>query len=274
MSLRKRKPVTPSSRFTVLSDSSDLSRGRPEKKLVRSLRKTGGRGNTGRITARHRGGGHRRLYRLVDFHEVKHLPLHVLAIEYDPNRSARLALVQDSDGVRRYVLATVNMKAGMRLSCGPDAFPSEGNRMPLRNVPEGSRICCLEIDPARGAQMLRAAGTSAVLMSKTEQQAQIKLPSGEIRLFSLDCTARIGAISNAEHRYESLGKAGRSRLMGRRPKVRGVVMNPIDHPLGGGEGKSSGGRTPVSPWGRREGIRTRPRHKPSQKRIVKRRKQS
>lgn len=222
---------------------------------------------------RRRGGGHRRKYRLVDFRENKSLPARILAIEYDPNRSARLALVRDSDGEKRYLLATANMKVGGLVVSSPDAFPGEGNRLPLKNIPEGSAVSCLEIEPGRGAQMLRAAGVSAVLMSKTDRFAQLKLPSGEIRLFSLDCRAKVGAMSNPEHRYESLGKAGRARWLGRRPKVRGVVMNPVDHPLGGGEGKSSGGRPPVSPQGKPEGVRTRPRNKFSQKRIVKRRKQ-
>lgn len=200
------------------------------------------------------------------------MPGRIVSIEYDPNRSARLALVQYPDGEKRYILATTGMKVAGIVSEGEGTAPREGNRLPLRKIPEGSSVCALEIKPGRGAQMLRSAGVSAVLMSKTDKFAQVKLPSGEIRLFDLDCQAMIGTISNPEHRYESLGKAGRSRWLGRRPKVRGVVMNPVDHPLGGGEGKSSGGRSPVSPWGKREGIKTRGRHKSTQKFIVKRRK--
>lgn len=272
MSLRKKKPVTPSSRFAVLPDFSEVTRKGPEKNLVVALRKKGGRNNTGRVTLRHRGGGHRRNYRLIDFRGGKELPGRVLSIEYDPNRTARIALVGYPDGDKRYLLATTGLKVGDSIAGGPGAAPAEGNRMPLRSIPEGSRVCCLEIEPGRGIKMLRAAGSSAVLMSKTDRFAQVRLPSGEIRLFLLDCAATMGTISNAEHRYESLGKAGRNRWRGRRPKVRGVVMNPVDHPLGGGEGKSSGGRSPVSPWGKREGIKTRAKNRSSARRIVRRRK--
>ena len=272
MSLRKKKPSTPSNRFTVLSDFSELTTSKPEKSLVAPLRKKGGRGNTGRITVRHRGGGHKRRYRMVDFTGGKSQTARVLSIEYDPNRSARLALVRYPDGEKRYILATVGMSVGDQFQAGPGVAPQPGNRLALGNIPEGSSVCALEITPGRGAKMLRAAGSSATLMSKTDKQAQLKLPSGEIRLFDLACLATMGVISNPEHRYKSLGKAGRKRWLGRRPKVRGVVMNPIDHPLGGGEGKSSGGRSPVSPWGKREGIKTRSKHKHSQKFIVKKRK--
>jgi len=272
LSLSKKKPVTPTSRFAILQDFSEITKKEPEKRLLRPYRKKGGRNNQGRITVRHRGGGHRRHLRIVDFKENKPLPGKVIAIEYDPVRSARLALVQYPDGEKRYVLATAGMHVNDIVSSGKEVAPNEGNRLPLRAIPEGSNVCCLDLQPGKGAQIVRSAGTSAVLMSKTENFAQVKLPSGEIRLFPLDCFAKIGTVSNLEHRYESLGKAGRVRWRGRRPKVRGVAMNPVDHPLGGGEGKSSGGRPTVTPWGKPEGIKTRNRKKFSEKLIVKHRK--
>ncbi len=269
MSLRNKKPVTPGSRFAVLPDFKETTKSKPEKRLTVRVSERGGRNNQGRITSRHRGGGRRRLIRLVDFREDKSgVPGKVLAIEYDPNRNARLALIQFVDGEKRYILATQQMKVSDKVISGAGASPVPGNRLSLKSIPEGNNVCALEIHPGRGAQMLRAAGASAVLMSKTDRFAQLKLPSGEVRLFSLDCTARIGVVGNVDHRYQHLGKAGRNRWRGRRPRVRGVAMNPVDHPLGGGEGKSAGGRPAVTPWGKPEGIRTRNKKKPSRKFIV------
>jgi len=269
-------------RHAVLPDFAEITKTEPEKKLLVCHRRKGGRNNKGRLTVRHLGGGHRHHYRIVDFREDKLLAGKVIAIEYDPNRSARLALIQYPDGERRYVLATTGMSVSGQVASTPfakgeyasgiEATAAEGNRIPLRTIPEGSNVCCLDLNPGRGAQIVRSAGATAVLMSKTDKYAQVKLPSGEIRFFLLDCRAKVGTISNAEHRYESLGKAGRNRWRGRRPKVRGVVMNPIDHPLGGGEGKSSGGRPPVSSQGKPEGVKTRNRKRFSQKLIVKCRK--
>ncbi|HNQ35334.1 MAG TPA: 50S ribosomal protein L2 [bacterium] len=272
MSLRKKRPVTPASRFSTLPDFAEITRKSPERRLLETRRRRGGRNSQGRVTVRHRGGGHRHHYRIIDFVGGKTLTGRVLGIEYDPNRSARIALVVFPDGEKRYILATQEMKDGALVSCGAEAQPASGNRLPLRSIPEGSNVCCLELRPGLGGKLVRSAGATAVLMAKTEKAAQIKLPSGEIRLFDLDCQATIGSISNSEHRYESLGKAGRVRWTGRRPKVRGVVMNPVDHPLGGGEGKSSGGRPPTSPWGKPEGVKTRDRRRHSRKMIVKRRK--
>ncbi len=271
MSLVKRRPVTPTSRFAVLPDFREITGTKPEKNLLSVHRKSGGRNNQGTITVRHRGGGHRHHYRLIDFKNDKPLPGQVMGIAYDPNRSARIALVRYPDGEKRYILATSGMKPGNRIASGTETLPAEGNRLPLKDIPEGTNISSLELKPGKGSQIVRAAGAAAVLMSKADRQAQVKLPSGEIRFFSVDCRATIGMVSNPEHRYESLGKAGRTRWRGRRPKVRGVVMNPVDHPLGGGEGKSSGGRPVTTPWGKPEGVKTRDRNKPSERLIVKHR---
>ena len=258
-------------RHAVLPDFAEITKTEPEKKLLVCRRRKGGRNNQGRLTLRHRGGGHRRHYRLIDFREDKPLAGKVIAIEYDPNRSARLALIQYPDGERRYVLATSGMSVSGQVASTPEASAAEGNRIPLRTIPEGSNVCCLDLNPGRGAQIIRSAGATAVLMSKTDKYAQVKLPSGEIRFFLLDCRAKIGTISNAEHRYESLGKAGRNRWRGRRPIVRGVVMNPIDHPLGGGEGKSKGNH-PMTPWAiPTKGHKTRMKKK-TKKWIIKERK--
>ena len=270
MSLRKRRPVTPGSRFAILSDFSEITKKEPEKSLVRPLRKKGGRNFSGRIVVRHRGGGEKRKYRLVDFRQMKG-ESKVLAIEYDPNRSSRIALLQYSDGRKSYVLAPAEIEVGNKIFCGEKVSFTSGNRLPLSDIPEGTSIYNLEFRPNRGGKLVRAAGESAVILSKTEEFAQVKLPSGEVRLFLLRCQANVGQVSNPEHRFVSLGKAGRKRRMGIRPTVRGVAMNPVDHPLGGGEGKSSGGRPTVTPWGKPEGIRTRNKKKESEKHIIKHR---
>lgn len=271
MSLRKRRPVTPTSRFTILPDFSEITKKEPEKSLLRPLRKKGGRNFSGKITVRHRGGGEKRRYRVIDFKPSKG-ETKVLAIEYDPNRSARIALLQYPNGKKSYVLAPSGIKVGDKVFCGEKGPLNPGNRLPLSDIPEGTSIYNLEFKPNSGGKLVRAAGESAVVLSKTDNFAHVKLPSGEVRAFSLQCQANIGQVSNPEHRFVSLGKAGRKRHLGIRPTVRGVAMNPVDHPLGGGEGKSSGGRPTVTPWGRPEGIKTRKKDKESDKYIVKRRK--
>lgn len=274
MALKTYKPTSPSRRSMTSPSFSEITTKEPEKSLLKPLPKSGGRTNQGRIAVRHRGGGHKRLYRLVDFKRDKFgIPARVASIEYDPNRSARLALLYYRDGEKRYIIAPDGLKVGDVVTSGDEADIKCGNALPLRKIPLGMDIHSLELKPRGGAQLCRGAGTAAQLVAKEEKYAHVKMPSGEVRLISLDCMATIGQVGNLEHQGISLGKAGRSRWLGRRPKVRGVAMNPVDHPLGGGEGKSSGGRHPVTPWGRpTKGYKTRKKHKPSDKMIIKRRK--
>ncbi|MBR1999952.1 MAG: 50S ribosomal protein L2, partial [Lentisphaeria bacterium] len=245
----------------------------PEKSLTVGLKKTGGRNNMGRVTTRFRGGGNKRIYRKVDFKRNKFdVTAEVKTIEYDPNRSAFIALIEYADGVKSYILATNGMKVGQIVSNGPNAEIKAGNAMPLRSIPVGTEVHNIEFIPGRGGKMVRAAGQSATLRSKDGEYAQIKLPSGEVRLVHLNCLATIGQVGNLDHMNVSLGKAGKKRYKGFRPHVRGVVQNPVDHPMGGGEGRSSGGGHPVSPWGQlAKGLRTRKPKKPSKKFIVERR---
>lgn len=272
MPLRKLKPVTPGQRHAILQDFSGVTGTRPEKRLVTGLRKSGGRNNQGKITTRHRGGGHKRLYRMIDFQGREGETGRIVNIQYDPNRSARIALVNYTDGVKRYVVAPAGLKAGDFIKCGADAEIKPGHRLPLGKIPEGVQIYNIEMIPGRGGKLVRSAGTLAVIMVKSEQHAQIKLPSGEVRLFDINCMATVGQVSNPEYKYISIGKAGRNRWLGKRPTVRGVAMNPVDHPHGGGEGKSKG-HLSQSPWGMpTKGYKTRNRKKPSNKRILQKRK--
>ncbi|HWP45943.1 MAG TPA: 50S ribosomal protein L2 [Candidatus Limnocylindrales bacterium] len=273
MGIKTYKPTSPGIRFRTGYTFEEITKTEPEKKLIKPLKKTGGRNNAGRITSRHRGGGHKRFYRIIDFKRDKiAIPAKVAAIEYDPNRSARIALLHYLDGEKRYILAPLGLKVGDTVVAGPEADIKVGNCLPLRNIPVGTDIHNIELKKGRGGQLVRSAGNSAQIMAKEGDYAQVKLPSGEIRLIHLDCSATIGTVGNIEHENISIGKAGRSRWLGRRPRVRGVAMNPVDHPMGGGEGKTSGGRHPVSPWGMpTKGYKTR-KKKPSDKLIIKRRK--
>ena len=274
MPLRKLKPVTPGQRHAILDDFSDITKKYPEKSLVIGKRKKGGRNNTGRITVRHRGGGHKKLYRIIDFKGRKNMEGKVVSIEYDPNRSSRIALVHYTDGIKSYLIAPYGLKVGDIINCGENAEIKTGNRLPLKNIPEGLQIFNIEMVPGKGGQIVRSAGTLATLMVKGEKYAQVRLPSGEVRLFDLDCFATLGQVSNIDHKYISLGKAGRTRHLGIRPTVRGVAMNPVDHPHGGGEGRSKGHQS-QSPWGwSTKGHKTRKKKKPSDKLIVERRKRS
>ena len=277
MALKSFRPLTPSLRFTQTSGFEEITRGNePVKHLTEARRKSGGRNNNGRITSRHIGGGHKQRYRIIDFKRNKlNVPAIVEAIEYDPNRTANIALLKYKDGEQRYIVAPVGLVVGATVSSGPDADPSVGNALPLDRIPLGAAIHNIEIIPGRGAQIGRTAGSSAVVMSVDAGYAQVRLPSGEIRKIFSKCYATIGQVGNIEHENVSLGKAGRSRWLGRRPHVRGMVMNPVDHPMGGGQGKSKGGggrQHPVSPWGQpSKGLKTRPKYKPSNKFIVQRR---
>lgn len=273
MGIKIKKPTSPGRRFQTGSTFEEITRAKPEKSLVRSLHKKGGRNALGRVTARHRGGGHKRKYRVIDFKRNKEgIPAVVASIEYDPNRSANIALLQYVDGEKRYIIAPNRLQVGERVVSGPGAEIKIGNMVPLREIPLGSHIHNIELNIGHGAQLARSAGSYAQLMAKEGKYAQIKLPSGEVRMVLLDCKATIGQVGNLEHENISLGKAGRNRWKGRRPHVRGVAMNPVDHPHGGGEGKSSGGRHPVTPWGvPTKGYKTRNR-KASDRLIVKKRK--
>lgn len=274
MALKTFKPVTPSQRFTELPSAGELSKKRPEKSLIAPKKSTAGRNAAGRITVRHRGGGHKRFYRKIDFKRDKHgVEALVAAIEYDPNRSAHIALLNYRDGEKRYILAPTGLKVGARVMSGADAEPAEGNSLPLGKIPLGLPIHNIEIYPGRGAQMVRGAGMAAQIMAREGDYAHVRLPSGEIRMISTRCFATVGQVGNLDHENISIGKAGRTRWMGRRPTVRGVAMNPIDHPMGGGEGRSSGGGHPVSPWGKlAKGQKTRCRRKASSRLILQRRK--
>tara|TARA_A100000164_G_scaffold117652_1_gene103802 strand:- start:1441 stop:2268 length:828 start_codon:yes stop_codon:yes gene_type:complete len=274
MPLKTHKPTTPSRRHMVLSDFSELTKSNPERSLLRTKKRKAGRNSAGRISVRHRGGGHKRRYRVIDFKRDKFgIPAKVAAIEYDPNRSARLALLHYADGEKRYIVAPAELEIGSILMSGPDAEPSLGNALPLSKIPIGMAIHNIEIIFGRGGQLVRSAGASAVLMSKTDEFANVKMPSSEIRLIRVNCMATIGRVGNVEHSSIVMGKAGRKRWLGIRPTVRGVAMNPVDHPMGGGEGRTSGGGHPKSPWGLlSKGKRTRNKHKQSNEYIVERRK--
>jgi large subunit ribosomal protein L2 len=274
MGIKSYKPNTPGQRFKTVSDFVQITSSTPEKSLVKGKSQSGGRNNHGRVTSWHRGGGHKRKYRIVDFkRNKKDIPARVAAIEYDPNRTARIALLNYSDGEKRYILAPDGLKVDDVLMAGEEAPLKPGNAMPLDKIPVGLMIHNIEMREKKGGQIARSAGAAAQLMAKEGKWAMIKLPSSEVRKVSLRCYATIGQVSNVEHFNISIGKAGRSRWKGRRPNVRGVAMNPIDHPMGGGEGKTSGGRHPVSPWGQlAKGLKTRKKRKPSSALIVKRRK--
>jgi len=272
MALISRKPTSPGRRFQTTTDFSEITRSEPEKSLVRPLKKTGGRNCHGRITTRYRGGGHKRRYRLIDFKRNKlEVPAKVATIEYDPNRTTRIALLHYADGEKRYILAPNGLRVGDTVVSSPNADIKPGNTLPLSNIPNGTLVHNVEMKPGKGGQMARAAGSAAQLMAKEGRQAHLKLPSGEVRMVPVDCRATIGQLSNVEQENVSLGKAGRKRWEGKRPHVRGVVMNPVDHPMGGGEGKSSGGRHPCTPWGvPTKGYKTR-KPKASDRYIVKHR---
>ena len=273
MAIKSYKPTSPGRRFQTYSTQDEITRKSPEKGLLRPLKKTGGRNTHGRITSRHRGGGHKRLYRVIDFKRDKDgIEARVASIEYDPNRSANIALLHYADGEKRYILAPSGLFVDDRILSGATVEIKPGNSAPLKNIPLGTTIHNIELNAGHGGQLARGAGSYAQLMAKEGRYAQLKLPSGEVRMVALECKATIGQVGNLEHEKISLGKAGRSRWKGRRPHVRGVAMNPVDHPHGGGEGKSSGGRHPVTPWGvPTKGYKTRAK-KASDKLIVKRRK--
>lgn len=259
MPIKSFKPVTPSRRFMSVVTREGITKDRPEKSLVEGKSSSGGRNNKGQITIRFRGGGHKRLYRIVDFRRDKRgIPARVAAIEYDPNRSARIALLHYADGEKRYILAPVGLEVGQTVVSGPEADIRPGNALPLENIPAGTTIHNIELRPGKGGQMARSAGAGAQLVSREGGVALVKLPSGEVRRVPSNCYATIGQVGNLDHENESLGKAGRKRWLGRRPHNRGVSMNPIDHPHGGGEGRTSGGRHPVTPWGQpTRGYKTR-----------------
>jgi len=271
MAIKKRKPTSAGRRFQTVSDFAEITKDEPEKSLLDSKARSGGRNVYGRVTSRHRGGGHKQKYRLIDFRRNKDgVPAKVAAIEYDPNRNARIALLHYVDGEKRYILAPVGMEPGAQIESRSGADIRPGNALPLRNIPVGTTVHAIEMRPGGGAKIGRSAGASVQLMSKENNKALLRLPSGEMRMVPLDCRATVGQVGNTEAELVKLGKAGRMRWKGVRPQSRGVVMNPIDHPLGGGEGRSSGGRAPVSPWGKPEG-RTRSKKKASNKDIVRRR---
>ena len=272
MAIISRKPTSAGRRFQTATDFAEITRSEPEKSLLVPLKKSGGRNNNGRITTRHRGGGHKRQYRLIDFKRNKlEVPAKVATIEYDPNRTTRIALLHYVDGEKRYILAPQGLQVGDTVVSGATADIKPGNAMPLLNIPTGTQVHNVEMKPGKGGQMARSAGAYAQLMAKEGKQAHLKLPSGEVRMVPVDCWATIGQLSNAEQENISLGKAGRKRWTGKRPHVRGVAMNPVDHPMGGGEGKSSGGRHPCSPWGvPSKGFKTR-KPKASDRYIVKHR---
>jgi large subunit ribosomal protein L2 len=272
MAVKKFRPTSPGSRFKSGSVFSEITEKRPYKPLVRPLKKSGGRANSGRVSVWHKGGGHKRLYRVIDFKRDKTgVPSLVESIEYDPNRSARIALLKYADGERRYILAPEGIKVGDSLFSGPDAEIKTGNALPVRHIPLGTIIHNIELWPGQGGKLARSAGAYAQLIAKEEKFCQIKLSSGEVRRVPIQCMTTVGQVGNVEWENISIGKAGRNRWLGKRPTVRGVAMNPIDHPLGGGEGKSSGGRSPVSPWGRPEGVKTR-KNKMTDRFIIRRRK--
>jgi len=272
MPLIARKPTSAGRRFQTATDFAEITRSTPEKSLVRPLKKSGGRNSYGRVTTRHRGGGHKRRYRIIDFKRNKlEVPAKVASIEYDPNRTVRIALLHYADGEKRYILAPQELRVGDTVVSSAAADIKPGNSLPLQNIPTGTQVHNVELKPGKGGQLARAGGAAVQLMAKEGKNAHLKLPSGEVRMVSLDCRATIGQLGNADQENVSLGKAGRKRWQGRRPHVRGVAMNPVDHPMGGGEGKSSGGRHPVTPWGvPTKGFKTR-KPKDSDRYIIKHR---
>lgn len=273
MATKQFRPMTAGTRFRAVSDFHEVTRKGPEKSLTEPLKKSGGRNHHGRITSRRRGGGHKRKYRIIDFRRNKFgVPATVVAVEYDPNRSANIALVQYEDGEKRYILHPAGLKVGDTVQSGPGADIRIGNAMPLAEVPLGTTVHNLELRAGKGGQIARSAGSGVQVVAKEGDFVTFRLPSTEVRMVRKECMATIGQVGNAEHSKQSIGKAGANRWRGWRPKVRGVAMNPVDHPLGGGEGKSSGGRHPVSPWGQAEGAKTRQSKKASSKMIVRGRK--
>lgn len=273
MGIRKFRPVTPASRRRSISDFAEITRSTPEKSLLEPLSKKGGRNNQGHLTMRHRGGGHKRRYRRIDFKRNKlGIPARVSEIEYDPNRTARIALLVYVDGEKRYIIHPNGLRVGDTVVSGPGSDVRVGNSLPLAEVPLGSSVHCVELRAGKGAQICRSAGTSAQVVAKEGGYVALKLRSSEVRLIRNECLATIGEVGNGDHELLRVGKAGKTRWLGRRPKVRGVAMNPVDHPLGGGEGRSSGGRHPVSPWGQAEGKKTRRKKKASTRLIVRGRK--
>jgi large subunit ribosomal protein L2 len=273
MGIRKYKPTTPGRRGSSVADFVEVTRSTPEKSLVRPLHSKGGRNNAGRVTVRHQGGGHKRAYRVIDFrrHDKDGVPAKVAHIEYDPNRTARIALLHYADGEKRYILAPARLGQGDRVEAGANADIKPGNNLPLRSIPVGTTLHAIELRPGGGAKLARSAGSSVQLLAKEGAMATLRMPSGEVRMVDVRCRATVGEVGNAEQSNINWGKAGRMRWKGVRPTVRGVAMNPVDHPHGGGEGKTSGGRHPVSPWGQKEGRTRRPK-KASDKLIVRRRK--
>jgi large subunit ribosomal protein L2 len=273
MAIKKHKPTSPGRRFATWSDRAEVTRGEPEKSLVRGISKSGGRNTHGRITSRHRGGGAKRKYRIIDFKRTKDgIPARVASIEYDPNRTAYIALLHYADGEKRYILAPARLRVGATVMSGPNADIVVGHCLPLRNIPTGTVVHNVELEPGRGGQMGRSAGTAIQLVAKEGERATLRLPSGEMRMVSVDCRATVGTISNVEHQNIDIGKAGRNRHKGKRPQTRGTAMNPVDHPHGGGEGSTTPGRHPVTPWGVPTlGYPTRKKNKPSDRMIVRRR---
>jgi|TARA_B100000678_G_scaffold73536_1_gene60410 large subunit ribosomal protein L2 len=275
MPVKTVKPTTPGQRQKSVSTFEEITKSKPEKSLVRPLKKSGGRNNKGRITSRRRGGGHKRQYRIIDFKRNKFdIPAKVVAIEYDPNRSARIALLHYTDGEKRYILSPYGIKVGDQVISSQKKAPLKiGNCLPLSKIPSGLFVHNVELVPGKGAQMVRSAGAGAQVLAKDAGMVTLKLPSGEVRMVDEKCMVTIGEVGNKSHETVKIGKAGRSRWLGRRPKVRGVAMNPVDHPMGGGEGKSSGGRHPTTPWGKpTKGYKTRKKNKTSNRYITKRRK--
>ncbi|MDR1978588.1 MAG: 50S ribosomal protein L2 [Synergistaceae bacterium] len=272
MSIKQFKPYTPGRRQMTIQGREDITAEKPERSLTVELRKSGGRNNTGRITMRHIGGGHRRAYRIIDFRRDKlGVPGKVATVEYDPNRNARIALINYVDGEKRYIILPKGLKVGDTIVAGPDADITPGNALKLKDMPVGTIVHNLELEPGRGAKLVRSAGTSAQLMAKEGKYAYLRMPSGELRLILQECMATVGQVGNEDHENISLGKAGKTRYLGRRSSVRGMVMNPVDHPMGGGEGRSKGNKHPLSPWGTpAKGYRTR-KNKPSDRLIVRRR---
>ena len=275
MAVKKFRPYTPTRRFMTVADFSDITKTEPEKSLTEPLKKTGGRNNQGRITVRFRGGGHKRLYRIIDFkrRDKAGIPARVAAIEYDPNRSARIALLFYRDGEKRYIIAPEGLKPDMTVQSGPEAPIQVGNALPLRFIPVGTVVHAIELEPGKGAQLARSAGTGAQIQGREGDYVVLRLPSGELRRIHAESYATIGVVGNADHKNIVIGKAGRSRWLGRKPHVRGSAMNPVDHPHGGGEGRAPRGRPPASPWGwQTKGRKTRKKRKPSDRFIISRRK--